>query len=194
MVWIHGGGLQWGSSVQYNSSSLSAAEDIVVVTINYRLGTLDTFLPTLFFMTITWDCVACTSGHAAFFADPALKGSRSGSGAANGFLDMIEALKWVQHNIKSFGGDPNQVTVAGESAGGWGVCGLVLSPLAKGLFKQSIQMSGAYVTCIQTFCPFDDHEPETCSDAYHQPVEHKGVSNRVRHFIQPMKPRTRWSI
>ena len=124
MFWIHGGGLVMGSALQYNGSSLAAEENIVVVTINYRLGS------------------------AAFFADPALKGSSTGSGAANGFLDMIEALKWVQRNIESFGGDPNQVTIAGESGGGWGVCGLVVSPLARGLFKRSIQMSGSYVISI----------------------------------------------
>merc|ERR1712130_551861 len=72
-------------------------------------------------------------------------------GAANGFLDMIEALKWVQHNIESFGGDPNQVTIAGESGGGWAVCGLVVSPLAKGLFERSIQMSGS---CIESWGQF----------------------------------------
>ena len=113
-----------GSALQYNGSSLAAEENIVVVTINYRLGS------------------------AAFFADPALKGSSTGSGAANGFLDMIEALKWVQRNIESFGGDPNQVTIAGESGGGMAICGLVVSPLARGLFKRSIQMSGSYVISI----------------------------------------------
>ena len=126
MFWIHGGGLMSGtaSSGLYNSSALAAAEDIVVVTINYRLG------------------------QAAWFVDPKLDGSPTGNGAATGFLDMIEALKWVQHNIESFGGDPNQVTIAGESGGGWGVCGLVVSPLARGLFKRSIQMSGSYVISV----------------------------------------------
>merc|ERR1712130_540097 len=127
MFWIHGGGLTMGSGVQYNGSSLAAEENIVVVTINYRLGS------------------------AAFFADPELKGSPTGSGAANGFLDMIEALKWVQNNIESYGGDPNEVTIAGESGGGWATCGLLLSPLAKGLFKRSIQMSG---TCIESVGKF----------------------------------------
>ena len=125
MFWIHGGGLVMGSGVEYNGSSLAAEENIVVVTINYRLG--------------------C----AAWFADPALEGSSTGSGAANGFLDMIEALEWVQHNIESFGGDPDQVTIAGESGGGIAICGLVVSPLAKGLFKRSIQMSGSYVISIE---------------------------------------------
>ena len=104
--------------------NLASDMNIVVVTINFRLGS------------------------AAWFADPELKGSSTGNGAANGFLDMIEALKWVQHNIESFGGDPDQVTIAGQSGGGWAVCGLVVSPLAKGLFKRSIQMSGPYVFSI----------------------------------------------
>merc|ERR1712156_793614 len=127
MFWIHGGGLIMGSGVQFNGSSLAAEENIVVVPINYRLGI------------------------AAFLADPELKGSPTGSGAANGFLDMIEALKWVQHNIESFGGDPDQVTIAGESGGGIAVCGLVVSPLAKGLFERSIQMSGS---CIESWGQF----------------------------------------
>ena len=99
-------------------------------------------------MIITWQCDTYSLGRAGFLSDPALKGSRTGSGASNAFLDMIEALKWVQYNIESFGGDPNQVTIAGESAGALSICGLVLSPLAKGLFRRSIQMSGPYVTCI----------------------------------------------
>ena len=123
MFWIHGGGLTMGTAASqiYNSSILANNEDIVVVTINYRLG------------------------RAAWFVDPALEGSPTGNGAATGFLDMIEALKWVQHNIESFGGDPNQVTIAGESGGGWAVCGLMVTPLARGLFQRSIQMSGSYV-------------------------------------------------
>ena len=108
-------------------------------------------------MIITWQCVTCTSGRAGFLSDPALKGSPTGSGAANAFLDMIEALKWVQYNIESFGGDPNQVTIAGESAGALSICGLVLSPLAKGLFRRSIQMSGPYVTCIPFLCSLDEN-------------------------------------
>jgi len=129
MFWIHGGGLLIGTaaSTVYNSSILAGAEDIVVVTINYRLG------------------------RAAWFVDPELEGSPTGNGAATGFLDMITALKWVQHNIESFGGDPDQVTIAGESGGGWAVCGLVVSPLARGLFRRSIQMSGSCIKSIGRF-------------------------------------------
>lgn len=132
MVYIHGGGLVIGTASSpitqmFNASHLAIAEDIVVVTINYRLG------------------------RAAWFVDPQLDGSPTGNGAATGFLDMIEALKWVQHNIESFGGNPNEVTIAGESGGGWAVCGLVASPLARGLFKRSIQMSGSYVDLCSVF-------------------------------------------
>merc|ERR1712087_828844 len=64
---------------------------------------------------------------------------------------MIAALKWVQQNIESFGGDPNQVTIAGESGGGWAICGLVVSPLANGLFQRSIQMSGSCIKSLGRF-------------------------------------------
>ncbi|RXN20147.1 fatty acyl- hydrolase medium chain-like isoform X4 [Labeo rohita] len=107
MVWIHGGGLVLGSASLYDGSVLSAYQDVVVVLIQYRLGLLG------FFST----------------GDEHAPGNY-------GFLDQIAALKWVQENIHSFGGDPGSVTIFGESAGG------ILSPLASGLFHRAIAESG----------------------------------------------------
>eukprot|EP01084_Bolivina_argentea_P223619 378328_1 len=125
LFWIHGGGLEMDSAMKwtYDGSILAKNQDIIVVAINYRLG------------------------RAAWMIDPLLYNSPTGNGGANGFLDMIEALKWTKKHIKSFGGNPYEITIGGESGGGWAVCGLVLSPLAKGLFKRSIQMSGS---CIKS--------------------------------------------
>mmetsp|Transcript_67830 Transcript_67830/g.60966 ORF Transcript_67830/g.60966 Transcript_67830/m.60966 type:complete len:573 (-) Transcript_67830:125-1843(-) len=121
--WIHGGGLESGTGYNGYFGSLAKSQNIVVVAINYRLG-IGGFLP-----------------------DPQLYKSSTGNGGAIGFLDIIEALKWTKENIESFGGDPNEITIGGESGGGWAVCGLILSPLAKDLFKRSIQLSG---TCIES--------------------------------------------
>ncbi|XP_062860245.1 carboxylesterase 3 [Trichomycterus rosablanca] len=113
MFWIHGGGLHMGGATEYDGSVLAAYENIVVVVIQYRLGFLG------FFST----------------------GDKHAQGNW-GFLDQIEALKWVQQNIESFGGDPQSVTIAGESAGGISASMLTLSPLAKGLFQRALFQSG----------------------------------------------------
>ncbi|XP_072136093.1 fatty acyl-CoA hydrolase precursor, medium chain-like isoform X2 [Mobula birostris] len=113
MVWIHGGALAVGSALPFDGSPLAAYEDVVVVVIQYRLGVLG-FL---------------SSGDEHMPANL-------------GMLDQIEALKWVQENIKSFGGDPNSVTIFGESSGGTAVSLLLASPLAKGLFHKAISESG----------------------------------------------------
>ncbi|MBN3298212.1 SASB hydrolase, partial [Amia calva] len=113
MVWIHGGGFQIGAASWYDGSALAAYEDVVVVIIQYRLGVLG-FLST---------------------GDEHARGNF-------GFLDQIAALQWVKENIKSFGGDPESVTIFGESAGGISVSALVVSPLASGLFHKAISQSG----------------------------------------------------
>ncbi|XP_066540849.1 carboxylesterase 3 [Hoplias malabaricus] len=116
MFWIHGGGLYMGGAVQYDGSVLAAYENIVVVVIQYRLGILGYF----------------STG------DEHARGNW-------GFLDQIAALQWVQQNIESFGGDPNSVTIAGESAGGISTSMMTLSELAKGLFHRTIFQSGAAI-------------------------------------------------
>ncbi|MFT3807798.1 carboxylesterase/lipase family protein [Arenimonas sp.] len=116
LVWIHGGALVFGSGAVplYDGSAL-AREGIVVVTINYRMGAL------------------------GFFAHPTVTGQ---NGPVNfGLLDQIAALQWVQRNIAAFGGDPRQVTIAGQSAGAQSVLALMVSPKAKGLFQRAIAQS-----------------------------------------------------
>ncbi|KAJ0069330.1 hypothetical protein NL108_004170 [Boleophthalmus pectinirostris] len=113
MVWIHGGGFTIGAASSYDGSALSAYEDVVVVVIQYRLGILG-FLST---------------------------GEKDMAGNF-GLLDQVEALKWVQQHIHNFGGNPDQVTIFGESAGGMSVSLLYLSPLSNGLFHRGIAESG----------------------------------------------------
>ena len=121
MVWIHGGAFLTGagSTPWYNGTSFATNHDIVVVTVNYRLGA---------FGFLHLDDV----GGEAF----------GGSGNV-GILDQVAALDWVRENIEGFGGDPNNVTVFGESAGAMSVGTLMGLPVAKGLFAKAIPQSGA---------------------------------------------------
>ena len=118
LVWIHGGAYTIGSGDIYDGSSFCRRGDVVVVTLNYRLGVLG------------WTPV----DH----LDPSLAGSGN-----NGVRDQIEALRWVRDNIASFGGDPGNVTVFGESAGGGSVAAVICSPEADGLYHKAIIESGA---------------------------------------------------
>ncbi|XP_031977988.1 fatty acyl-CoA hydrolase precursor, medium chain-like [Corvus moneduloides] len=113
LVWIHGGGLVFGAASSYDGSALAAFDNVVVVTIQYRLG-IAGYLST---------------------GDEHARGNW-------GYLDQVAALQWIQENIIHFGGDPGSVTIFGESAGGISVSALVLSPLAKGLFHKAISESG----------------------------------------------------
>jgi para-nitrobenzyl esterase len=120
MVWIHGGALTRGSGAipMYDGRRL-ADKGVVLVTINYRLGVL---------------------GH---FAHPELVAESENFSAGNyAILDQIQALRWIQENISAFGGDADNVTIFGESAGAWAVNFLVASPLAEGLFHKAIAQSG----------------------------------------------------
>jgi len=121
MVWVHGGGLMYGSGSEpmYRGDRPAAQKDVVVVSFNYRLGAL------------------------GFLAHRDLSNEDLYSSSGNyGLLDQITALAWVKRNIKAFGGDPNNMTIFGESAGGWSVCNLMASPLAEGLFDKAIIQSG----------------------------------------------------
>ena len=116
IVWIYGGGLVFGSTWEplYNGKNF-AAHGVVFVSMNYRLGAL------------------------GWLALPALSAeSPHGVSGNYGLLDQIEALKWVRKNIAAFGGDPDNVTIMGESAGGLSVAYLLASPLAHGLFQKAI--------------------------------------------------------
>jgi len=122
--WIHGGALRAGSSKEslYDGSKL-AERGIVVVTINYRLGVL------------------------GYLAHPELSAeSPLGVSGNYGLLDQIEALRWVKANIEAFGGDPSNVTIAGESAGGLSVMYLLAAPAARGLFSKAVAQSAYMVS------------------------------------------------
>lgn len=127
MVWIHGGGLTGGSSNPYDPTPL-VKKGVIVVTINYRLGYLGFF------------------AQSAIDAEGHLNGNY-------GLMDQQFALKWVRRNIKGFGGDPDRVTIFGQSAGGQSVYAQLASPLAAGLFRGAISESGSY-TDFQDYFPF----------------------------------------
>jgi para-nitrobenzyl esterase len=120
MVWIYGGGfVNGGSSPAVYDGSAFARDGVVLVSFNYRLGNF------------------------GFFAHPALSAEQAQGPLVNyAFMDQIAALKWVQNNIAAFGGDPRNVTIFGESAGGTSVHALMTSPLARGLFQKAIVESG----------------------------------------------------
>ena len=117
LVWIHGGGLVQDGGRNYDGTKLAAA-GAVVVTINYRLGAL------------------------GFLAHPAL--ASHGAAGNYGLMDQQAALRWVQRNIAQFGGDPRNVTIAGQSAGGLSVLAQMVSPGARGLFQKAIVESGTF--------------------------------------------------
>jgi para-nitrobenzyl esterase len=119
MVWIHGGGHRTGAGWIYGGQNF-ARDGVVIVSINYRLGAL------------------------GYFAHPALtKAAKPGEALGNyGLMDQIAALKWVQKNIAAFGGNPQNVTVFGESAGGMSTLALLATPSAKGLYQKAIVESG----------------------------------------------------
>uniref|UniRef100_A0A8C0W5Z9 Carboxylic ester hydrolase n=1 Tax=Castor canadensis TaxID=51338 RepID=A0A8C0W5Z9_CASCN len=113
MVWIHGGALVIGMASMFNGSILAATENVVVVTIQYRLGVLGFFSTGDQHATGNW-----------------------------GYLDQVAALRWVQQNIDHFGGNPDRVTIFGQSAGGTSVSSHVVSPMSQGLFHGAIMESG----------------------------------------------------
>lgn len=115
MVWIHGGAFINGSGGIYDSRWLASRGDVLVVTLNYRLGTM------------------------GFLAHPAL--GPAGAVGNYGLSDQQAALRWVRDNISAFGGDPERVTIAGESAGGMAVCDHLVAPESQGLFRAAIIQS-----------------------------------------------------
>ena len=114
VVWIPGGGFFSGTGNSYEASKMAARGDVVVVTVNYRLGIF------------------------GFFGYPGLPAS-----GTYGIQDQQAALRWVQRNARAFGGDPRNVTVAGESAGGMSVCAQLTSPTSTGLFSKAVMQSGS---------------------------------------------------
>ncbi|MBI3786464.1 MAG: carboxylesterase/lipase family protein [Deltaproteobacteria bacterium] len=120
-VWIHGGGFRTGQGAipWYNGTSFALRGDVVTVSLNYRLGAL------------------------GFAHIEEIGGTQYANSGSNGILDQIAALKWVRENIAAFGGDPERVTVGGESAGGMSVGTLLGCPAAQGLFQGAVAQSGA---------------------------------------------------
>ena len=124
MVWIHGGGFQAGAGPEpRHDGDALARKGVVVVTINYRLGVF------------------------GFLAHPELTRESGRKSSGNyGLLDQVAALRWVRDNIAAFGGNPQNVTIFGESAGSFAVSALMASPPAAGLFHRAIGESGGYFT------------------------------------------------
>lgn len=128
MVWIHGGGFVFGEGVQLDNGTRGdrlAQRGVVVVSMNYRLGAY------------------------GFFAHPLLT-AEGGSSGNFGFEDQVAALRWVQTNIAAFGGNPDDVTIFGESAGGQSVCFHLISPQSRGLFHKAIVESGLCDRPVET--------------------------------------------
>lgn len=124
MVWFHGGGFTAGSSVElpsYDGKNLTKKGDVVVVTVNHRLNILG-------------------------FLDLSAYGDKYKNSPNAGLLDLVASLQWVKQNIAQFGGDPNNVTIFGQSGGGGKVTSLMNAPSAKGLFQKAIVQSGSYLT------------------------------------------------
>jgi para-nitrobenzyl esterase len=120
LVWVHGGGFTSGTSgsLLYQGDDLARRGDVVVVTVNYRLGAL------------------------GFLTHPAMEVDGGGPFGNWGLMDQVAALRWVREHIRSFGGDPGNVTVFGESAGGMSIACLLAVPAARGLFRRAVVQSG----------------------------------------------------
>ncbi|MFE9192302.1 carboxylesterase/lipase family protein [Micromonospora sp. NPDC007208] len=125
LVWLHGGDFRFGSGAGYGGQRLAAGGDVIVVTVNYRLGAL------------------------GFLAHPALAG-RNGSTGNFGLQDQQAALRWVRRNAAAFGGDPGNVTLFGQSAGATSVCAQLAAPATAGLFHRAIMQSNSCANPVQT--------------------------------------------
>ena len=131
MVWLHGGGFRSGSSAEnyfYDGKNLSKTGDVVIVSVNHRLNLLG-------------------------FLDLSAYGEKYKNSANVGIMDLVASLEWIRDNIEEFGGDPNNVTIFGESGGGAKVLTLMATPAAKGLFHKAISESGAVEEMGMTLLP-----------------------------------------
>lgn len=159
MVWIHGGAFVFGSGAQGDYSGAPfTSQGIILVSINYRLGRL------------------------GFFAFPALSKEHIEEAKGNyAYMDQIAALQWVQQNISVFGGDPGNVTIFGESAGGVSVHSLITIPAAKGLFHKAIIESGGGRDGVLTGRPI---QKENADPHYPVSAETIGVNFAKRYGIE----------
>jgi para-nitrobenzyl esterase len=159
MVWIHGGAFVFGSGSWPDTSGVQfARQGVVLVTFNYRLGRL------------------------GFFAFPALGREHPEEPKGNyAYMDQVAALKWVQMNIAAFGGDPKNVTIFGESAGGVSVHSLLTIPFARGLFQKAIIESGGGRDGVLTGRPIRE---DNTNPFYPVSAETIGINFARRHGIQ----------
>ncbi|MDI7860535.1 carboxylesterase family protein [Rhizobiaceae bacterium n13] len=146
MVWIYGGALVHGNTAMYPGDAL-ARQGVIVVSMNYRLGRL------------------------GFFAHPALAKEAPDDVRGNfGYMDQLAALEWVKRNISAFGGDPDKVTIFGESAGGGSVIAHMISPLSRGLFHRAILQSPGIPTARAKVLPLT-----TLADAEQRAIAYAGT-------------------
>lgn len=163
MVWVHGGGYTIGAGglPPYDGAAL-ARRGVILVTLNYRLG------------------------HLGFFAHPALEGEDPDGPTCNfGLLDQIAALKWVQQNIAAFGGDRDNVTLFGESAGGRSVLSLMASPLAKGLFHKAI---------VQSAYTLPDLAREKALEKGQRIAQHLGLAQAIAQQLRELPAGAFWPL
>jgi para-nitrobenzyl esterase len=161
MFWIHGGGNTSGLKDLYDFSAMVKKHNVLVVTINYRLGPF------------------------GWFTHPSIQDLQSDLDKTSNFgtLDIIAALEWVQSNISSFGGDPNNVTIFGESAGGHNVLSLLVATQAKGLFHKAISQSG-YTTTYSKKAAFKQTSESSTSKHTSWNIVNKIIKDKSLDFIQ----------
>ena len=164
MFWIHGGGFNFGGSSlpEYDGKNL-AGQNVIVVTVNYRLGPL------------------------GFLVHPLLDAeAATGTSGNYGLLDQIAALQWVKRNISAFGGDPDNVTVFGQSAGSRSVSLLLLSPLTKGLFKGAIAESGGPIIGSEFLSPAFNGDKKNVGKMG-QELARRLVGNRTNNVLAALR-------
>ena len=161
MFWIHGGGNTSGLKDLYDFSAMVKKHDVIVVSINYRLGPF------------------------GWFTHPSIQDLQSNLDKTSNFgtLDIIAALEWVQTNISLFGGDPNNVTIFGESAGGHNVLSLLVAKQAKGLFHKAISQSG-YTTTYSIQSTYKQTNESSTSKHTSFNIVNKIIKDRSLDFIQ----------
>ena len=161
MFWIHGGGNTSGLKDLYDFSTMVKRHDVLVVSINYRLGPF------------------------GWFTHPSIQDLQSDLDKTSNFgtLDIIAALEWVQSNISLFGGDPNNITIFGESAGGHNVLSLLVSKQAKGLFHKAISQSG-YTTTYSRKDAYKQINESSTSKHTSWNIVNKIIKDKSLDFIQ----------
>lgn len=172
IVWIHGGAFTGGSGIVplYNGEEM-AKKGVVFITINYRLGVFGFLV------------------HPELSAESPLKTSGN-----YGILDQIAALKWIKNNIAAFGGDPGNVTIAGQSAGSFSVNALMISPLAKGLFHRAIGQSGGMFS-RGIGIVFDLKAAEAAGTKYAEQLKAASINElRTKSAEDLMKTQGRWGL